>query len=175
MEISEAFEMIRDADIDPSRPSAWADLGCGSGIFTHALARVRPEESLIYAVDKSNRFVPVNGLHGRTILFIKSDFENDDLSFPGLDGILMGNSLHYVRDKDAFIKKLIRIQPGLTTFIIIEYDITVSNPWVPYPVDFPGLKKLFSQNGFSGVVKLAERRSLFRRGNLYACSLKKTG
>ena len=170
MQISEAIELIKDAPVHSGRPETWADFGCGNGVFTKALAHIIPDKSLIYAIDKSSQYLSTNKTQNVSIDFIKTDFVKDDLALPPLDGVLMGNSLHYVADKNLFLRKLVERQPGINIFIIIEYDIHKSNTWVPYPVKFQDLKKLFTDIGYNEIVKLAERRSVYQRGNIYACS-----
>ncbi len=53
MTIQEATDLIRHDRITSLTKNVWADLGCGSGIFTHALANLLCEGSIIYAVDKN--------------------------------------------------------------------------------------------------------------------------
>lgn len=86
-----------------------------------------------------------------------------------LDGILMANSLHYVRDKLELIQKLSAcLKPG-GNFLIVEYDTDVPvSHWVPYPVSFSKLKQLFGVTGYGIVEKLGERKSAYGRANLYA-------
>jgi trans-aconitate methyltransferase len=78
----------------------WADLGCGEGTFTGALFHLLPAGSEIRAVDRQIQRlnIPVN--------FTMANFETDDLKLAGLDGIMMANSLHYIRDKKKLIAKL---------------------------------------------------------------------
>ena len=96
------------------------------------------------------------------------DFEKTTLPFENLDGILMANSLHYVKDKIMFIEKLKKNLNKNGCFLIVEYDMERSNYWVPYPISFLSLKKLFNDIGFSSVTKINERPSAFNRANLYS-------
>jgi hypothetical protein len=50
MKIREAIALIRTHSISWGRPQSWRDLGCGSGMFTTALARLAPG-STIHAFD----------------------------------------------------------------------------------------------------------------------------
>jgi SAM-dependent methyltransferase len=173
MQISEAIDMIRNAEIDNTRPVVWADLGCGNGVFTKALAHILPDQSTIYAIDRSDQSIQLPEKINVTLHFLRADFERDALPLPVLNGVLMGNSFHFVADKKSFLERLIREHPFIDTFIIIEYTIRQSNPWVPYPIDFPELKELFEKSGYKKIVQLAERKSVFQRGNMYACSARK--
>ena len=173
MKISEAIELIKYVPFNPEQSETWADLGCGNGLFTQALAILLPEGSLIYAVDKINHFMNPPDSGNVTISFLHADFENELLLPSRINGILMANSLHYVRDKKSFLQKLVTVNPGLSTFIIVEYEIKLSNPWVPYLIGFTDLKVLLENSGFKSIRKLSERRSVYQRGNIYACSAKK--
>lgn len=168
MSIPDAADLIKSAFTGSTNPTTWADLGCGQGIFTLALAHHLTDDSTLYAVDKNFQKIPPPAKRKINIRFLQADFEKSELVLPKLDGILMANSLHYVADKKNLLLKLQRyLSPG-GRFIIVEYDSLVSNPWVPYPVDFQTLCRLLEQAGYKEVIKLAERRSLYRAGNMYA-------
>ena len=54
MTLKEAISLINSGLIRPTGPVHWADLGCGEGLFTLALASLLPAGSVIYGVDKNN-------------------------------------------------------------------------------------------------------------------------
>lgn len=170
MQIADAIQLIKEADINEKAPSVWADLGCGSGVFTEALADLLPKESVVYAVDKLRQSIPQH-FNGNQIKFVQADFEQDVLPLPPLDGILMANSLHYIQDKETLIKRLQKHFHSDGMFIVVEYDSHQANPWVPYPIDYRQLKELFSGQGFMRFAKLGVRRSAYRQGNIYACMI----
>ncbi len=174
MTLNEAVQLIEKAAINPREAGTWADLGCGSGVFTRALASLLPAGSLIYAVDqKRHAFNPPAGSEV-TIEMVQADFEKEQLNLPQLDGILMANALHYVADKPAFLED---IQSQLKTngaMIIVEYDTTRANPWVPYPITFIALIELLRASGFGNIHKIGERPSVYQ-GQMYACFASRKG
>ncbi|WP_459083783.1 hypothetical protein [Chryseobacterium sp. A301] len=59
--------------------------------------------------------------------FQKADFVTDDLSLITVEGILMANALHFVKDKENLIKKLEKNFKIVTRFIIVEYEQYTKN------------------------------------------------
>jgi len=162
MKQEDAILLIRNA-ISNTKPQRWADLGSGSGTFTLALNAILPAGSQIIAVDQRTQNLPVE--------FIKADFEKDELPLTGLDGILMANSIHYIRDKERLIKKLEAYFVNQPTFLIVEYETTRVNPWVPYPISFHNLNNLFSDLGYHNITRLGEIPSRFG-GDMYAALIR---
>lgn len=159
MQLSEAIQFIQCDLLQQAPVSMWADLGCGSGLFSTALAHYLPEGSTIYAIDHK----PGTRIAGHGIRIFDLDFVLDPLPFGPIDGILMANSLHYVQDQPAFIKKLSFYTSSL---IIIEYDIEKPVPtWVPFPVSYSKLSTHFPDRK---IVKLGERPSAYGQGNMYS-------
>ena len=171
MTLSEATQLISSASISPDSPQTWADLGCGSGLFSQALARLLPADSTIHCCDRqkqsiSNRDRPEVQLHFQLL-----NFETEVFTDVELDGIIMANSLHYVRDQVALLEKWkALLKPG-GKFIIVEYDTDQYNPWVPYPVSREKLSVLAKAIGFECVRKLGERMSAYGSQIMYACEL----
>jgi hypothetical protein len=159
-------------------PLRWADLGCGSGLFTEALARFLPAGSTIYGLDLRPT-LHSGTVNGVSLVAVKTDFINIPLPLTGLDGILMANSFHYVKDKPAFLRTLTAplhpdhpasapLSPG-SPLLIVEYDTDRPVPtWVPWPVSYASLQPLLEKAGWPHVQKLAERPSAFGNGNIYA-------
>ena len=172
MKLKDAIELIRDSRIAGHNHSAWADLGCGSGLFTNALAQQLSPGSKIYAVDKNvstfrKKSVPEN----ISIGILSADFIQNDLPLHDLDGILMANSLQFVRDKISLLTKLRRYLKPRGSFLIIEYDMDTPNPWVPYPISYDSLQQLFRKFNAVGVHKIHERPSVYNRANIYSALL----
>jgi ubiquinone/menaquinone biosynthesis C-methylase UbiE len=163
----EAVAFIKNA-VKGDQLQYWADLGCGSGTFTKALAALLPPGSPITAVDREKQRLDIEGVD-----FIRADFQKEELQLEELDGILMANALHYVSDKAGLITRLERLFGTGPCFIIIEYDTERANRWVPYPIHFEKLKLLFALLGYQSVVKINERPSAYGSGNMYCALIQK--
>ncbi len=169
MDIKDAIALIRHTPAHAGAPAVWADLGCGAGMFTYALAHLLETGSTIYAFDKEQpRLANLPNPGQVHIKPEQLDFLEDDLPVSGLDGILMANSLHYVPRKPAFIDKIARHLLPDGAFLIVEYETSRANPWVPYPVPFQALKALFHDAGFTSAGRLNEIPSLYGSGHMYA-------
>jgi len=169
MELIEAQQMIKDG-VSDRNITMWADLGCGKGIFTNALGSLLRDGSRIHAIDKyQQNITSINPLV--PISFEKADFKSVKL-VSKLDGILMANSLHYVKRKTNLIKQLIDYLSESGRIIVVEYDTMRVNPWVPYPISFNELKKLCLEMDFK-IAKLNERLSQYG-GAMYSALLTKT-
>ena len=101
-----------------------------------------------------------------TVHYLTADF-TQPLDLRSLDGIVMANSLHYVRKKDPVLQ-LIRsyLKPG-GRLLIVEYNADRGNMWVPYPFSYHTWEVLARQNGFSGTQLLATVPSRFF-GEIYS-------
>jgi ubiquinone/menaquinone biosynthesis C-methylase UbiE len=175
MQSDDAIKMLEHDDLGSTKKSFWADLGCGEGTFTLALASLLHDESIIYAVDKNKSSLNNIPAEYKNIFIKKEagDFITSDLSFQNLDGVLMANSLHYVRDKKMFVDKIARQLKNDGVFLIVEYDTDVPNQWVPYPIRFSALRDLFSETGFSSVQKLHGRKSIYNSVMMYSALVRK--
>ncbi|MDR3713131.1 MAG: class I SAM-dependent methyltransferase [Puia sp.] len=152
-----------------SHPTRWADLGCGSGLFTRALADLLQPKSTIYAIDRERSLKKQTTRNEIEIRPLELDFVKDELDLQGLDGFLMANSLHYVKDQPGLLRKLKAALLPAHAFLIVEYDMDQPIPvWVPYPVSFTALESLFHAAGYQTIEKLAETPSRFGRANLYS-------
>jgi SAM-dependent methyltransferase len=70
------------------------------------------------------------------------------LGFSGLDGILMANSLHFVRDAAPVLESLRdMLLPG-GQLVIVEYGSDRGNPWVPHPFTYERWERMAAQAGF---------------------------
>jgi ubiquinone/menaquinone biosynthesis C-methylase UbiE len=170
MEPAQAAILLSNDIFDSQQKQKWADLGCGSGTFTLALAGFLQPQSIICAVDTDEsalKQIP-GSYNSVTIKKMPEDFEKSNLPFKNLDGILMSNSLHYINDKSSLIQRAIGYLKHDGCFLLVEYDTNKANQWVPYPLSFASLTELFNKAGFHSVRKLQEKTSVFGRAKLYS-------
>lgn len=177
MQHSHAVDMLSATDQPQGRKEAWADLGCGTGTFTLALASLLAPGSRIIAVDKDRTALDqIPGTFNSVSIEKRvTDFSDFGFSPHKPDGILMANSLHYVQHQAGFIGRLKQNLAPDGTVLIVEYDTERSNPWVPYPVSFQKLETLFRDAGFSSVRKLNERPSRYNSSTLYSAVIHSPG
>src|ERR1700760_221380 len=172
MNIAEATALIRTPLIARARPQSWCDLGSGSGTFTMALAHLLVPGSTIYAVDLDRRaLAKIPEQHGGAEIHkIVGDLQSSSLRLPSVDGILLANVLHFVREQQVSLRNLLSLADR---FLIVEYERTMPSPWVPYPVGFERLRQLFTEQGVERVEKLATRRSRFG-GTMYSALIERS-
>ena len=146
----------------------WADLGSGTGIFTRTLRDILGAEAEIFSVDRDSgslveqRRVFAAEYPDANIHYIQADFTLP-LNLPSLDGILIANSLHYVRydrQQDVLRQIITYLRPG-GSLIIVEYNAQHGNLWVPYPVHYELFVSLAGQIGLQNICRLATVPSRF--------------
>jgi ubiquinone/menaquinone biosynthesis C-methylase UbiE len=148
-----------------TRGGTWADLGAGSGVFTRALVELLGPDSRVYAVDRearvgaSRNVVPVNADFTRSL-------ELPSLGEAQLDGVLFANSLHFVRDAEAVLARLVAFVKRGGAVVLVEYDRRAASQWVPYPISPARLPALAEATGLSPFKVTGTRRSAFG-GELY--------
>src|SRR5688572_30915668 len=102
-----ALSLIEDGVERTHTKQAWADLGAGNGVFTHALSTLLHDGSTVYAVDtNAGRMESIRVWQQVTLKRIQADFVRDMWSTELLNGILMANSLHFVKEKESFLQRL---------------------------------------------------------------------
>lgn len=170
MKHNEAVEMLKSAFHGNAGKSIWADLGSGDGTFTLALADMLAAGSTIYAMDMDQFALTRIPDYQKEVEIktVKGNFVTDEFPLSSFDGILMANSLHYVKDKKVFIGKLKATLREKASLLLVEYDTDTANSWAPYPLSFESLKRLFKDTGFHSVTKLHERPSIYQRSNMYS-------
>lgn len=150
----------------PKAGGVWADLGSGTGAFTLALADLIGPTGQIYSVDKDRNALreqekamrarfPATSIHTYV-----ADFTHR-LDLPPLDGVVMANSLHYVRDKSPMLRLVRSYLRSGGRLILVEYNTDRGNTWVPYPLSYNTWETLVRQHGFTGTRLLARRPSRF--------------
>jgi trans-aconitate methyltransferase len=168
--LRDAIDMLADSRVDALGPTTWADLGCGAGTFTVALADLLSRGSAIHAMDRDGAALrKIPSTHGGvSITTHRGDFTNRTWPFANLDGILMANSLHYVEDQATFIRDCESRMTVPRRFLIVEYDMDERSRGVPHPVSRASLTSLFTDAGYSSIRMLRSRPSVYRRAALYA-------
>jgi ubiquinone/menaquinone biosynthesis C-methylase UbiE len=170
MELQVATDLIKQCV--PPHNHHWWDLGAGSGLFTRALAGLLTEGTIV-AMDRDvNAMEPLTAHMGK-VEIIKHEIDFTKMNFPGVNpsGILMANSIHFVRDKIPFLKALKSRLTKNGVLVIVEYEMTASNPWVPYPVAYVSLAKLGTDAGFASVKKISTAPSKYQENGIYSARL----
>jgi ubiquinone/menaquinone biosynthesis C-methylase UbiE len=156
----------------PEQGGIWADLGSGTGAFTLALADLIGSTGQIYSIDKDQRALKEQekamrtSFPATTVHYITADFTRR-LDLPSLDGIVMANSLHFVRHKDPVLQLIRSYLRSGGRLILVEYNADRGNMWVPYPLTYGTWEMLARQNGFMQTQLLATVPSRFF-GGMYA-------
>jgi ubiquinone/menaquinone biosynthesis C-methylase UbiE len=162
MLLTEAIKLIDNKQLHSSNAAHWADFGCGTGLFTKALASIIKSESTITAIDKnSNSLKKLAGVYNGVIVeTLQEDFTAAKFSSP-FNGVLMANALHYVADQQIFAAHLKTLIKENGSVIIVEYDTDKANPWVPYPINYNKLVQLFQEQGFTSVELIGRQSSVY--------------
>jgi ubiquinone/menaquinone biosynthesis C-methylase UbiE len=155
--------LIRDA-VRPGE--TWLELGSGTGAFTLALAELLGPRGTIHSVDQDRgaltaQAAAVGAQFGAVRLDQRAADFTRPLGFSGMNGVLMANSLHFVRDK-APVLALVRsyLAPG-GRFVLVEYDADRGNHWVPHPISYTTWLAVAPAAGFSGARLLGRVPSRF--------------
>lgn len=159
----------------PPGPAVWADLGSGTGAFTLALAELLGPGAPIISVDKDpgaldvQRANMLRHLPEAQVTYVAADF-NERLDLPPLDGLLMANSLHFVKAKEPFLELISGYVKPRGRLIVVEYDTDRGNAPVPFPISYESLSRLARSCGFAGIELLGARPSRFL-GRIYSAVL----
>jgi len=170
MDHSDHVRLIRDGVLGAGK--TWADLGSGKGAFTLALADLLGSSGLIYTVDRDGGALQIqlsalrDAFPGVSITPLVADFTRP-LELPPLDGIVMANSLHFVRDKLAALRLIGGyLRPG-GRLVQVEYDSDHGNQWVPFPMSSRTWAKMAAQAGLRDTKQIASIPSRFL-GSIYS-------
>jgi SAM-dependent methyltransferase len=83
------------------------------------------------------------------------------LELTALDGIVMANSLHFVRNKRPVLESVRgMLRPG-GALVVVEYGADRGNPWVPHPFSYPTWERLAAEAGFERTRRLETIPSRF--------------
>ena len=167
MDHADHVRLLRDG---VTRGGTWADLGAGTGAFTLALAELVGPTGEVIAVDRDRGSLREleRALRpgGATVRTVSADFTKP-IEVSLLDGIVMANSLHFVKDKVPVLALVrVMLKPS-GRLLLVEYDADRGNTWVPHPMSFETWRDLADANGFTGTRKLASVPSRFL-GRIYS-------
>ena len=164
MDHDDHVRLIR-AGVEGTGP-VWADLGSGGGAFTLALADLLGPDGVIHSVDRdaSALRTQADAVRGRfpatTLHQVVGDFTRP-LGLPTLDGVVMANSLHFVRDKLPVLALVRGYLGPAGRLVLVEYDAEHGNPWVPYPISAGRWPSLAAAAGFEDIRELTRVPSRF--------------
>lgn len=152
MNQSDLVALLRDGITE--RGGRWADLGAGEGNFTFALAELLGSGAHISAVDKDRRVMEdLEAEMDRRYPGVAIDVEVADFTRPldlrDLDGVVMANSLHFLRDKKPVLAAVREMLGPGGRLIVVEYGADRGNPWVPHPFSYPRWEQMAAQAGFA--------------------------
>lgn len=172
MDHADHVALIRGA-LDGAGPR-WLELGAGSGAFTLALLDVIGDAAQVVAIDRDAGALRkleeavASRFRARAVRTTVADFTRPLPVEPAsFDGVLMANSLHFVRDKAPVLRAAIdALRPG-GRFLIVEYGSDRGNPWVPWPMSYPKWAELAAQVGLLATRRVGEVPSRFL-GSMYA-------
>lgn len=154
----------------------WAELGSGDGAFTLALAEQLGPEGKIIAVDQDGRALSrltervTQAFPALALSTRQADFTLPLTYLPPLDGLLLANSLHFVRHKEpllAILREQLLLHGRL---VVVEYDTDHGNRWVPHPFSYSTWTQLAHAAGFARTDLLATHPSRFLGQFYAACS-----
>jgi SAM-dependent methyltransferase len=151
-----------------SSVGVWADLGCGTGAFTLALAELLDPQSVTYAVDTDRHALSELSRRCRArfpshdIRPVQADF-TQPLDLPPLDGVVMANSLHFHREKEPIVRAVRHLLKPSGRLVLIEYNVDRGNPWVPFPISYSKWRELALRCGFASTESIAAKPSSFLR------------
>ena len=144
----------------------WLELGSGTGAFTLALADLLGPGGTIHSVDTDSGALATQAkaVHSRFDA-VRLDQRVADftrpLGFSGMDGVLMANSLHFVKNKAPVLALVHGYLKPDGTFVLVEYDADRGNLWVPHPISFTTWLAVAPTAGFTGTHQLGRVPSRF--------------
>jgi ubiquinone/menaquinone biosynthesis C-methylase UbiE len=150
----------------------WADFGSGWGAFTLALEDLVGDTGTIYSVDRDGGALREQERAMRSMFpqadvrYMVADFTRR-VELPPLDGMVLANSLHFVRHKEPVVEMLRGyLKPG-GRLILVEYNADRGNPWVPHPMSYSTWEELAKRCGFEATRMIGRVPSRFL-GEIYS-------
>lgn len=171
MNFTEMVALIRGAfreDETGRVGGVWADFGAGTGNFTRALGELVSTDAVIYAIDRDARdLAQLSEQVSSEVRTVAADF-TQPLDLPLLDGAIMANALHFVRDQRAVLARIRDyLKPG-GRIILVEYDMKLPRSYVPFPVSETRFGALMAEAGFGENEIVGRRKSPSSGVTMYA-------
>lgn len=166
----EAIDLLRPA-VGDAAGTTWADLGAGTGVFTRALAALIGDGGRVIAVDADARALAAlrawaaRPRAGPSIDVMHADVTRP-LPLPPLDGVLLANALHFVRDQAPALALAAGYLRPAGRLVLIEYEGRRPSPWVPHPVSLARFRDLAAAARLTPPERVATRPSAYG-GTLY--------
>jgi ubiquinone/menaquinone biosynthesis C-methylase UbiE len=139
----------------PKPGGVWADFGAGRGNFTRALRACIGPAATLYAVDRDAGALRSH----QDAQTITADFTRPIPSLPMLDGLLIANALHWVREQETTLRQLAAYLRPAGRLLIVEYDARWPRGYIPFPVPYDRFETLATAAGFKSIQRLATRQS----------------
>lgn len=177
MEHRDHVGLIRDG-VEGAGPY-WLELGAGEGAFTLALADLLGPSADIVALDRDaaalrhlTADVPAR-FPGRRLRTVTGDMR-DDLPDGPFDGVLAANSLHFLTDPVAVLRRVAPVlRPG-GRLVVIEYDADEGNRWVPHPFSSRRFATMAGEAGLLDAHEIGRVPSRFL-GAIYSARAERPG
>ncbi len=168
MRHDEMVALIRSG-VPVSAPDlVWADFGAGAGNFTRALRDLLGPQATIYAVDQDAHALRSQ----RDVVTRHADF-TQPLDLPPLDGVLMANALHWVRDQEPVMGRIADYLRSGGCLLLVEYDVESPRGYIPYPVPYARFEALAAAAGLRNVRHIGRRVSPSGGADMYAAVARK--
>jgi ubiquinone/menaquinone biosynthesis C-methylase UbiE len=159
--------------------SRWLELGAGEGAFTLALADLLTPGAEILALDRDASALrhlaadlPAR-FPGRRLRTVTADMR-DALPDGPFDGVLAANSLHFLTDPLAVLRRVASVLRPDGRLVVVEYDADEGNRWVPHPFSSRRFTALASEAGFRSPHEIGRVPSRFL-GAMYAALAERPG
>ena len=151
----------------------WLELGAGTGAFTLALLDLLGDAANVVALDRDEGALlklaeAARRFPSAAVTTVTGDFTQPLPVEPAsFDGVLMANSLHFVRDKEPVLRAAIDVLKPGGRFVLVEYGADRGNAWVPWPIGYERWKQVAAEIGLLDTRSIGEVPSRFL-GSMYA-------
>lgn len=140
----------------PTAGGTWADFGAGTGNFTRAMRELVGERAAIYAVDRDRHAL---SRQPDDVRCVAADLTRKINDMPPLDGLLIANALHFVRDQRETTRLLMQyLKPG-GVFLVVEYDVRLPRGYIPHPLSYTRFERIAAESGLHSAAQVGARKS----------------